>query len=38
MFTDAYVVCLAERRSRPLIASFLHHANAEARNLRKARS
>jgi DNA-binding transcriptional LysR family regulator len=38
MFTDAHVVCLAERRSRPLIASFLHHANAEMRNLRKARN
>lgn len=37
MFTDAHVVCLAERRSRPLIASFLHHANADARSLRKAR-
>ena len=31
MFTEAHVVCLAERRARPLIASFLHHANAEAR-------
>jgi DNA-binding transcriptional LysR family regulator len=31
MFTEAYVVCLAERRSRPLIASFLHHAHADAR-------
>ena len=38
MFTEAHVVCLAERRSRPLIASFLHHANAEPRNLRKAKS
>jgi DNA-binding transcriptional LysR family regulator len=37
MFTDAHVVCLAERRSRPLIASFLHHANAETRSPRKAR-
>ncbi len=38
MFTEAYVVCLAERRDRPLIASFLHHANAEPRNPRKARN
>jgi DNA-binding transcriptional LysR family regulator len=38
MFTEAHVVCLAERRSRPLIASFLHHAHADARSLRKARS
>lgn len=38
MFTEAHVVCLAERRSRPLIASFLHHANAETRGPRKARS
>lgn len=37
MFTDAHVVCLAERRSRPLIASFLHHAGAETR-ARKDRS
>ena len=29
MFTEAYVVCLAERRSRPLIASFLHHAHVD---------
>jgi DNA-binding transcriptional LysR family regulator len=28
MFTDAHVVCLSERRSRPLIASFLHYAGA----------
>ena len=27
MFTDAYVVCLAERRERPLIASFLRCAD-----------
>ena len=38
MFTEAHVVCLAERRSRPLIASFLHHANAGPRSLRKAKS
>jgi DNA-binding transcriptional LysR family regulator len=35
MFTEAYVVCLAERRSRPLIASFLRHAQADARSPRK---
>jgi DNA-binding transcriptional LysR family regulator len=35
MFTEAYVVCLAERRSRPLIASFLRHADTSAH--RKAR-
>jgi LysR family transcriptional regulator, low CO2-responsive transcriptional regulator len=28
MFTEAHVVCLSERRRRPLIASFLQHANA----------
>ncbi len=38
MFTEAHVACLAERRTRPLIASFLHHANAEPRHLRKAKS
>jgi DNA-binding transcriptional LysR family regulator len=38
MFTEAHVVCLAERRSRPLIASFLHHANADGRINRKARA
>ncbi len=38
MFTEAHVVCLAERRSRPLIASFLHHANVETRPIRKART
>jgi DNA-binding transcriptional LysR family regulator len=38
MFTEAHVVCLAERRARPLIASFLDHANAQPRSLRKARS
>ena len=38
MFTEAHVVCLAERRDRPLIASFLHHGNAGARNPRKGRN
>jgi DNA-binding transcriptional LysR family regulator len=38
MFTEAYVVCLAERRSRPLVASFLQHAQVDTRNLRKARA
>lgn len=37
MFTEAHVVCLAERRSRPLIARFLHHADARARGLRKGK-
>jgi DNA-binding transcriptional LysR family regulator len=37
MFTEAHVVCLAERRSRPLIASFLHHAQANGRSPRRAR-
>ena len=37
MFTDAHLVCLAERRDRPLIAAFLHHGDAGARNPRKAR-
>jgi LysR family transcriptional regulator, low CO2-responsive transcriptional regulator len=38
MFTEAHVVCLAERRSRPLIASFLHHAGATTRGARKGKS
>ncbi len=38
MFTDAHVVCLAERRDRPLIASFLRHADAGARNPRKGKT
>jgi DNA-binding transcriptional LysR family regulator len=38
MFTEAHVVCLADRRNRPLIASFLHHANVETRNVRKAKA
>jgi DNA-binding transcriptional LysR family regulator len=38
MFTEAYIVCLAERRGRPLIASFLHHAKADARSPRRARA
>jgi LysR family transcriptional regulator, low CO2-responsive transcriptional regulator len=38
MFTEAHVVCLAERRSRPLIASFLQHADADARSARKAKA
>lgn len=35
MFTEAHIVCLAERRARPLIASFLRHGDAGARNQRK---
>jgi DNA-binding transcriptional LysR family regulator len=35
MFTEAHVVCLAERRTRPLIAHFLQHADGSARSLRK---
>lgn len=38
MFTEAHVVCLAERRERPLIASFLHHAETGARSTRKGRN
>jgi DNA-binding transcriptional LysR family regulator len=38
MFTEAHVVCLAERRARPLIASFLRNADAGRRSLRKAKS
>ena len=38
MFTEAHLVCLAERRDRPLIAAVLRHGDAGARNLRKARS
>jgi DNA-binding transcriptional LysR family regulator len=38
MFTEAHVVCLAERRTRPLIASFLRHGDAGARSLRKGRT
>lgn len=34
MFTEAHVVCLAERRTRPLIASFLQHASRTARKER----
>jgi LysR family transcriptional regulator, low CO2-responsive transcriptional regulator len=30
MFTEAHVVCLAERRARPLIASFLQHAGVRS--------
>lgn len=37
MFTEAHVVCLAERRDRPLIASFLRHGNAGAGSLRRAK-
>lgn len=37
MFTEAYVVCLAERRSRPLVASFLQHANVDGRSPRKTK-
>jgi DNA-binding transcriptional LysR family regulator len=35
MFTDAHIVCLAERRARPLIASFLQHAGVGSRTPRK---
>jgi DNA-binding transcriptional LysR family regulator len=38
MFTEAHVVCLAERRARPLIATFLRHAQARPRSLRKGRT
>jgi LysR family transcriptional regulator, low CO2-responsive transcriptional regulator len=38
MFTEAHVVCLSERRTRPLIASFLKHAEARAPSLRKGRT
>jgi DNA-binding transcriptional LysR family regulator len=38
MFTEAHVVCLAERRTRPLIASFLRHGDTGARSLRKGRN
>jgi DNA-binding transcriptional LysR family regulator len=37
MFTHAHVVCLAERRTRPLISAFLDLAAARARNARAAR-
>lgn len=37
MFTEAYVVCLAERRTRPLVASFLQHAQVDTRGPRKGR-
>jgi DNA-binding transcriptional LysR family regulator len=38
MYTEAHVVCLSERRMRPLIASFLHHAGAVMRSTRKGRT
>jgi DNA-binding transcriptional LysR family regulator len=38
MFTDAHLVCLAERRDRPLIAAFLRHGDAGARSPRKGKS
>jgi aminoethylphosphonate catabolism LysR family transcriptional regulator len=38
MFTYAYIVCLAERRNRPLIASFLQQAKQCAHRARKTRS
>jgi DNA-binding transcriptional LysR family regulator len=38
LFTEAHVVCLAERRSRPLITGFLAHAHTEARGGRKAKA
>jgi LysR family transcriptional regulator, low CO2-responsive transcriptional regulator len=38
MFTCAYVVCLAERRNRSLIASFLQHAKEGAHRARKTKN
>jgi DNA-binding transcriptional LysR family regulator len=38
MFTEAHTVCLAERRGRPLIASFLRHADAGAAGRSKGRT
>jgi LysR family transcriptional regulator, low CO2-responsive transcriptional regulator len=38
MFAHAYVVCLAERRNRPLIVSFLRHAEEGARRARKTKT
>jgi LysR family transcriptional regulator, low CO2-responsive transcriptional regulator len=38
MFAYAYVVCLTERRNRPLIASFLHHAKEGVHRARKTRN
>ena len=38
MFTEAYLVCLSERRDRPLIASFLRQGDVKARSPRKARA
>ncbi len=38
MFTYAYIVCLAERRNRPLIASFLQLAKEGAHRARKTRN
>jgi DNA-binding transcriptional LysR family regulator len=38
MFTEAHLVCLAERRDRPLIAAFLRHGDAGARNPRKGKA
>jgi hypothetical protein len=38
MFTEAHVVCLAERRTRPLIAAFLRQAGAGARGTRKSKN
>jgi DNA-binding transcriptional LysR family regulator len=38
MFTEAHVVCLDERRTRPLIASFLQEADAAAMPSRKPRT
>ena len=38
MFSYTYIVCLAERRNRPLIASFLKHAKERAQRARKTRN
>ena len=35
MFSYSYVVCLSERRERPLIANFLQHAKESAGRIRK---
>jgi len=38
MFSYTYIVCLAERRNRPLIASFLQHAKEGAQRARRTRN
>jgi aminoethylphosphonate catabolism LysR family transcriptional regulator len=38
MFAYSYIVCLAERRNRPLVASFLQHAKEGAHRTRKTRN